>query len=198
MAKSFKIIVALSVCLLTACTDVAVTSMQAFYGRRDLEKNFTDQYITLQTYKSLKRKTEEFKNANIVIATLHREVLLAGQVPEAWQKRKAYLIATAIPNVEKVYNLIDVASPSSTATRLSDSWITAKIKAKYIANNDLDASQIKVVTENGTVYLMGIVMPEEADIAIDLARTTSGVQRVVKIFSYMHVDKNYKEVKKTS
>lgn len=179
-----------SLILLVSCTDIAVTGAQAFYGRRNIEKHFNDQYTTLQVYKTLHRKTDDFKNANIVIATYHGEVLLAGQVPETWQKAKAYQLTARISNIKKIYNFLDVASPSSNVIRLSDAWITTKIKSLYILSNELDASEIKVVTENGTVYLMGILPPDEAKVAVRIARTTDGVQKVVKIFSYLHVTKS--------
>jgi len=178
--------------LLQGCLNVASTSAQAVYNRHNLEKNMIDQYITMKAYKAVKLKTNDFKDANISISTFNKEVLLAGQVPETWQKSRVEQLVRDIPNIERIYNMIHIESPSSSLTRISDSWITAKVKAKLLASEDLDASTIKVVTENGTVYLMAILKPEEADAAVDIARNTQGVQSVVKIFSYMHISKNIK------
>lgn len=176
--------------LLQSCADVAMTGAQVVYNRHRLEKNFHDQYITMRCYQALNHKTDEFKNANIVIATLNNEVLLTGQVPEPWQKAKAEQIVKKVPSVQAVHNLLAIASPSSSLIRISDSWITAKIKAKLIASSELDASQIKVVTENGTVYLMGTVKPEEAETAVKLANNTEGVQSVEKLFWYLRVSRS--------
>lgn len=179
-----------SISSLIACTNVAMTSASAVYNRHGIEKNVRDQYLTMQAFKSLKVKSDEFKNANISVATFHDEVLLAGQVPEAWQKEKADAIVKKIPGVLKTYNQLQVGSPSSSLTRVSDAWITAKIKTKMLASDDIDSSQIKVITENGNVYLMGTLLPEEADAAVEMARTTSGVRSVVKVFSYITISKN--------
>jgi osmotically-inducible protein OsmY len=175
--------------LLQGCVNVATTGAQAVYNRHSIEKNLSDQVTTMRVHEALTYKTHAFRNANISIATLNGEVLLAGQAPESWQRDKAGEIANQIPNVKKVYNLITVASPSSAMTRVSDTWLTTKVKTKLIASNDVDATQIKVVTENGTVYLMGILKPEDAQAAVDIARETDGVQSVVKIFSYISISK---------
>lgn len=179
--------------MLIACTNVAMTGASAVYNRHGIEKNVHDQYLTMQAFKCLKVKSDDFKNANIAIATFHDEMLLAGQVPEAWQKEKADAMVKKIPGVRTVYNQIQIENPSSSLTRMSDAWITAKIKAKMLASDDIDASQIKVVTENGTVYLMGTLLPEEADTVVDIARTTSGVASVVKVFSYIKITKQRAE-----
>lgn len=186
----YFVIPLLCTALLQSCADVAMTSAQAFYNRHSLEKNFSDQYITMQAHQNLYIKTDEFKNTHIAIATYHGDVLLAGQVPVAWQKSKAEQLIKDLPNVRQIYNLVTINTPSSTLTRMSDGWITAKIKAKLLTASDIDASQVKVVTENGTVYLMGTVQPQEAATAVNIAKDTDGVQGVVKIFSYVTISKN--------
>jgi len=180
---------AFTIIFLQGCVDVATTGAQAIYNRHSITKNVSDQYITLQAYKALYIKTDQFKNTNIAISTYNGEVLLAGQVPLSWQKNKAEQIVKQVPEIKSIYNLVKVKSPSSSLTRISDAWITAKVKAKLMASDDVDATQIKVVTENGTVYLMGVLMPAQATAAVDLASNTDGVQSVVKIFSYMNITK---------
>lgn len=175
--------------MLCSCTNVAMTGASAVYNRHGIEKNLHDHYLTMQAFKALKVKSDDFTNANIAIATFQGEMLLAGQVPHHWQKVKAYEIVKRIPGIHTVYNQLQIGSPSSSLTRMSDGWITSKIKAKLIASEDVDSSEVKVVTENGIVYLMGTLLPQEADIVVDIARTTSGVKGVVKIFSYIHISK---------
>lgn len=181
----------LTICaiFISSCFNVATTGAQAVYNRHSLEKNLNDQYITLQAYQALNYKTDEFKNANISIATFNGEVLIAGQVPEAWQRDKAGQIVKDIPNVNEIHNWLDISTPTSTLIRVSDAWITSKIKSKLIASEDVDATTVKVVTEAGVVYLMGTLTPDEANAAVDIAKNTDGVQQVVKIFSYMQVTK---------
>lgn len=171
------------------CLNVATSSAQAVYNHHSIQRNWKDQYTTMQANQAINVKTGEFSNANISIATMNGEVLLSGQVPAEWQKQKAEALVKNIPDVKTVYNLIVVASPSSTLTRLSDTWITTKIKTRLIASDDVDATQVKVVTENGRVYLMGTLSPDAAEAAVEIASTTDGVQSVVKIFSYVTISK---------
>lgn len=194
LSRMFKVMfkvgfIFLSFLQLQSCADVALSGAQVVYNRHTLKKNFNDQYITMHAFQALEIDRDEFNNAHISIATFNGEVLLAGQVPELWQKKAASEIVKKVTNVQKVYNLVQVASPSSTLTRMSDGWITTKVKAKLMASDDLEADHIKVLTENGTVYLMGTVPPEEADAAVEIARNTQGVSRVVKIFSYLYISK---------
>lgn len=184
-----KAVIIIALIAMQGCVNMAMTSAQAVYNRHSIQKNFKDQYTSRRVFQALYLKTDEFKNANISISTFNGEVLLAGQVPESWQKSKANQIVKNLPNIGIVHNLLTVASPSSTLTKLSDAWLTAKVKARLIASSDVDATQIKVVTENGTVYLMGILHTDQAEAAVNITRTTGGVQSVVKIFSYLELVK---------
>ena len=174
---------------LQGCANMAVTGAQAVYNHHSLQKSFKDQYITLQAYNTINLEDKRFKDTNIAIATLNGEVLLAGEAPEPWQRAQAEKMVKRIPDVRRVYNLVSIASPSSALTRISDAWITTKVKSRLIASSIVDATQVKVVTENGTVFLMGTLPPEQATAAIEVARTTSGVETVVKLFSYIHITK---------
>lgn len=174
---------------LSACTNVVMSGAQLVYNRHNLQKKFNDQYITRTAFRKLKIEDDRFSNANIVIATFNKEVLLVGEVPEPRQRFLAAEIVKKIAGVKNVHNLLTIESPSSTLTRLSDTWITGKLKAKLLASNDVEDSQIKVVTENGIVYLMGILTPKQALAAVDVARNTDGVIKVVKVFSYVTITK---------
>lgn len=176
-------------CTLCGCMDIATTGAEVVYNHHSLEKGLKDQYLSLQANQSLFLKSDDFKNTNIVIATYNKEMLLVGQVPEIWQKTKAEMLVNRIPDVGKVYNYLEVKNPSSALTRVNDVWITTKLKSKLIASSDVDATQIKVVTENGVVYLMGVLPSEQASAAVSLASQTDGVLHVVKMFSYMKISK---------
>lgn len=185
--------IGIGVLSLSGCMDVASTSAQAVYNRHGIQKNLHDQNVTRQVFQALNYKTNDFQDAHIVIATYNNEILLTGQVPKAWQKEKAEQIAKAVPSIGKVYNLLTVAAPTSSLTHMSDGWITTKIKTRLMAASDVDASQIKVITENGTVYLMGIVPVSDAKAATEVARKTDGVERVVRLFSYITLSKKMPE-----
>lgn len=192
MRKGYAFIISLSIGitgLLHGCMNVATSGAQAVYNRHSIQKNVGDQLTTVRVYQALNFKSNQFRNANIAITTYNGEVLLAGQAPFGWQRDKAEQITKQVSGVTKVYNLVTVGNPISSLTHVSDSWITTKVKSKLISSSEVDASQIKVVTENGSVYLMGTVPANEADAAVDIARRTAGVERVVKIFSYITITK---------
>ena len=169
---------------LAGCLNVATTGAQMAYHHRNLQKNLQDQYITLRAYRSITVENPEYQRSNVTITTVNGNVLITGQVPEASQINMASTLAEKIPGVDRVYNFMTVSKASTPTMRLNDAWITAKIKAKMIASSEMDASSVKVITENGTVFLMGTLQHDEANVATTLARETDGVSRVIKIFKY--------------
>ena len=120
-------------------------------------------------WKSLARIREVAPSAHVNATSYNRKVLLTGEATSDQEKKRIETEVRAVPSVLDVTNEIQVAGASSLASRGSDSLIT---------------SNVKVVTEAGTVYLMGLVSQAEGDAAADIARTTSGVTRVVKVFEY--------------
>jgi osmotically-inducible protein OsmY len=87
--------------------------------------------------------------------------------------------------VKSVVNELQIAGPSSFASRSNDTYLTGRIKAAFVAANQFSANDVKVVTEGGVVYLLGLVTRKEADDATELARSTSGVKKVVRVFEYI-------------
>lgn len=175
--------------LLQGCVDAAVTGAQVAFNHSSIQKNVNDQYISTQINRKLYADSRQFEDSNIDIATYNQEVLLTGQVATPEQRTLAENTVKSIPGVTHVYNLTEVSPTTPALKRLSDVWITTKVKTHLIAMNEIDPNKIKVVTENGTVFLMGMVMPDQADIAVDIARNTDGVERVVKMFTYLHPSK---------
>lgn len=123
-------------------------------------------------------------DCHIEVTVFNKVVLLTGQAPNPQWKQQAEDITRSIPDVGRIYNQITIQGPTSSLTRTSDAWVTTKIRSQMLAEEDLKNSSIKVVTEDGTVYLMGIVKREQADVAVDIARQVDGVQKVIKIFQY--------------
>ncbi len=120
--------------------------------------------------------------AHVNIASYNRQVLLTGEVPTAEDKLLVEQIVSRVDNVRAVINELAVMGNTSLAQRSSDSLITTRVKASMVDAKDLFANAFKVVTERGTTYLMGRVSQREADRATEIARGTSGVQKVVRIF----------------
>jgi hypothetical protein len=112
------------------------------------------------------------------------------QVPSVELRQKLDTIAHKASTTKEIYNLTTVSNPVSPLIHASDSWITTKVKSQLIADSEIDPSKIKVITENGTVYLIGTVFPDQAMIATDIARSTAGVQNVVRVFTYLEVTKD--------
>jgi len=125
--------------------------------------------------------------AHINATSYNYTVLLTGEAYTPELKAQAEKIATEVPQVKNVVNEIDVAGRSSLASRSNDSLITTKVKANliYDAGKRYEPEQVKIVTERGVVYLLGLVTREEADAITDVVRSTAGVQKVVRVFEYI-------------
>jgi osmotically-inducible protein OsmY len=154
------------------------------YDHRNISNILRDTDIANRISAGINKVPALRKECHIEVTVFNRVVLLSGETPNPAYKQQAGEIARSIPEVTRVYNQLTVQGPTSSLIRTSDSWITAKIKTEMLADEDLKSGSIKVVTDNGVVYLMGIVKREQADIAVDIARQVSGVQKVVKIFQY--------------
>lgn len=168
---------------------VATTGAQVIYNHNSIEKQIKDHYLTLKAYHML-NEDKQFKNTHIVISTYHADMLLTGQAPTQWQIIKAEKMIRKIKGIKKIYNVIECHSPSSMLIRVSDTWITTKIKSKIIASNEIDAAQVQVVTENGVVYLMGQLTVNHAHELIEIASETAGVLRVINMISYITISRN--------
>lgn len=168
---------------------MASSGAQAFYNHYNLQKKFNDQYITMRGYQTLEIDSDNFKHTNITLTTYEGTVLLTGQVFTQEQKQDATKLIKRIPGVTEVYNWLEISERVTRLTQLQDSWLTTKIKAKLMATSEVDASQVKVLTENGTVFVMGILTPDEAEAVVDCISDTDGVKRIIKIFNYIHISR---------
>ncbi len=137
-------------------------------------------------WRTRSRLREQFGNSvNISVTSYNRNVLLTGQVPDEASHAEAGRIAAAVDNVQGLINELEIAGLTSLTSRGNDALITSRVKARFVDDQTFAANHVKVVTEAGTVFLMGIVTRREADAATEVARTTSGVQKVVRVFEYV-------------
>jgi len=120
-----------------------------------------------------------------IITSYNRQVLLTGEVPTQKDKDYANQLISQVENVRTVVNELAVAPTSSLSDRSMDALISGKVKASMVDSKDIFANAFKVVTERGTVYLMGRVTQREAQRATDLARQVSGVKKVVRVFDIL-------------
>ncbi|MEO8537690.1 MAG: BON domain-containing protein, partial [Betaproteobacteria bacterium] len=119
---------------------------------------------------------------HVSVTSYNGILLLSGEVPAQTLATTVGEIARTTAKVRRVHNEITVGPVSSAGSRTNDAYITSKVKARFVETNKFSASHVKVVTERQVVYLMGIVRGEEAEVATQIASTTSGVVRVVKLF----------------
>lgn len=192
--KLFKtlFVVSLTATLLCGCAAAVVggtaTGVNAVHDRRTVGTYIDDEGIELKVRLSIFDKKELNSQIHINIISINGVVLLVGQAPTAELRMQAETITRGVQKVRIVHNEMTVAAPNSIMTRSSDSLITAKVKTKLFGikgHDDLDPTRVKVVTENGIVYLMGILRRTEADAVTERARQVGGVQKVVKLFEYL-------------
>lgn len=178
------IVLSLQGCIFVAGAAAGAAGVAVVYDHRKLEKILLDEKIAKNATNKLHLVANIKENSHIEVTCFNQVVLLTGEATNASVRQQADDIVRNVPEVKRIYNQITIKGPASTLTRASDSWITAKIKTEMLATKGLQSGTIKVVTENGTVYLMGTVNRDQADTAVDIARQVQGVQRVMKIFQY--------------
>jgi osmotically-inducible protein OsmY len=144
-----------------------------------------DELIEIKTLVNISKASEQLKRSHISVTSYNGIVLLTGQVATEQDRQLAGKITHKIRKVRKLHNELAVAGPTSAIVRSNDSWLTAKVKSKMLADKDVMSMRIKVVTENGAVYLLGLVTSDQADRAVAITRNTAGVQKVVKMFEYV-------------
>ena len=175
----------LAATLLTACAPLLiggaiVGGSMVVTDRRTSGTQIEDQAIEL---KSLNRVSEVIGDrGHVSVTSSNRLALISGEVPTEADKAAVEQAISRIENLHSVVNELAIAGASSISTRSNDTILTGKVKASLIDAKDLQVNAFKVVTERGTVYLMGRVTEREAARAADMARTVSGVQKVVRVF----------------
>ena len=131
-------------------------------------------------------KDQQIKNDAHIVATAYQgKVLLTGQAPSSDVASRAKQIAVGVDGATEVYNEIRVGAKVSLGTSSSDTWITTKIRSQLLGSDQVKSSNVKVTTENGEVFLLGLVTPQEAQAAADLASRVSGVKHVTTAFTIL-------------
>jgi osmotically-inducible protein OsmY len=172
---------------LTACAPVMVGGMvggaMVASDRRTSGAQVEDEGIEMRSASAIRENFGSNVHANFT--SYNRQVLITGEVPTARERQQIEQLIGRVENVRSVVNELAVGPASSIGDRSTDALITARVKAAMVDSEDVFASIYKVVTERGTVYLMGRVTQREANRATDIARGVSGVKRVVRVFEYI-------------
>lgn len=186
-----SLLIGILVAILSGCAGVVIggtaTGASVVHDRRTAGTMVEDQAIEFKAIDAFS-KDPAFEDAHINVTSYNTAVLLSGEVPTPELRRRAAEIVGRIDRVKKVYNELVVAPPSPLASRGTDTWITTKVKASLFRVDgfpDFDPTRVKVVTERGIVYLMGLLRPREAEAVTGTVRRISGVQKVVKLFEYI-------------
>lgn len=172
---------------ITACVPVIAGGAAAggamAADRRTSGVYVEDENIELKAEKKIGDVVTNLSHVNVT--SYKGNVLLTGEVADAATKAAVENTVKVIESVRNVTNELVVGPKSSISSRADDSYITSKVKGQFVTENKFQANYVKVVTENSVVYLMGYVTHAEADAAAEIARNTSGVTKVVKVFEYM-------------
>lgn len=186
-ADLFRLAV-LSLCLTGCATLVAPWSaepMDQDHGERTFGAVIEDQAIETKVRVNIKRRGEPLSTQRIVVVSFNGHVLLAGQTTSEDLRKQAEELAAAVRHVERVHNELVVVGSSSSLARMNDGWLTFKTKTRLAFTKGVRASRTKVVTENGIVYLLGLMTKAEADLVVKAVQKVYGVQKIVRIIEYI-------------
>jgi osmotically-inducible protein OsmY len=195
MYKSLSVfrflLTAVAVVMMTSCAAVITAvdddGMEENRSRRSVGATIDDSGIETMIKVNLNVADEQLKRSHIKVNSHNGVVLLVGQVPSQDLKNLATRVATSSNSrVKTVHNELEVAGVTTILSRTNDAWISSKLKTRMLANSEISGWRTKVITENGVVYLMGLVTQEEAEKIVDMASHTRGVTKVVRAFEYIN------------
>jgi osmotically-inducible protein OsmY len=171
----------------SACAPIVVGGAVAAVAMAE-DRRSTGTFIDdegIENRSTLKAKTRFGSKIHLNVTSYNRNVLLSGEVPDETTRQEVEAEVRATGGITKIYNELVVGPNASVLSISNDTRLTALVKTRFLEANRFQANHVKVVTENGVVFLMGIVKRAEADAASALASTTSGVRRVVRLFEYL-------------
>jgi len=186
-AAALAAILALSI-LGSGCAPVVVAGAAAggvavAVDRRNTDVQVADERIE---WTSSSRVSDKLKDqGHVNVTSYNRMVLLTGEATTEAMKEEAEKLTAAVPEVKSVVNDIRIGAPTSMGSRSNDSYLTSVVKTRFVGEQKFNPLHVKVVTENGVVYLLGLVTRKEADDATNIARHVGGVKRVVRVFEYI-------------
>ncbi|MDK9701907.1 MAG: BON domain-containing protein [Sulfuritalea sp.] len=186
LGAKLRNLLALALCapILAGCFGAAAVGVGAgalmLTDRRNPETYVSDEAMEIRALNRINEKYGDKVHVNVI--SYNRMMLLTGEVPTEAIKADAEKLASGVPNVKSISNELAIAGPSSYGGRSNDSYITSKVKARFVDAGKFQPNHVKVITEAGVVFLLGLVTQAEAAAAVEIARTTGGVQKVVRVF----------------
>lgn len=174
---------ALQGCLPAVVATGAAVGVMSIHDRRTTGTQTDDETTE---WRAAGRVPEHIKAASrINFTSYNRRLLISGEVPNAEARASVVAEARKLEGVREVYDELTVGAKATLANRSNDSFIDSKVKARLVDSNQVSANHIKVVTENGATYLMGLVNEREAKVAVAVARTTAGVRKVINLLEVL-------------
>lgn len=191
VSRNFLLAVATAMALqiLTGCVPLAigtatVTGIDLYTERRTVGQNVDDNTLELSLRKDI-ALDDNLDGTNVSVTAINGIVLLTGEVHTDAQRQYTEKLARSFVDTREVVNELELSGKTNITSRANDSYITGKVKSKLIAAGDVPSTNIKVVTERGKVYLLGLVTHPEAEAAVRETKTVSGVTHIVKVFEYI-------------
>jgi osmotically-inducible protein OsmY len=190
MNKKNFILALLFCSLLTSCVPLiiggagAVVATAIIYDQRSMKTMMQDREVVNKAQAVIKEDPELMGRSHISVTSFNHRVLLIGQVQTPELRARAYQLVYKLPYVKKVYNQLTISGATTDLARTDDAWLTTKVKTAMLMQPGLRSLQVKIITENGVVYLMGVVSRQQGDLAANVARRVHGVVKVVKVFEY--------------
>lgn len=190
--KTHRILIFLALLFTSSCTAILVRTtgdqgIQENPSERTAGAVIEDQMIETKIIVNMKSQEPRFKQAHFDVISHNGVVLLIGQVESEQLKIQAAEIASrASTKIKRIHNELEVTAKSSFMDRSSDLWIATKVRTLMLTDNQVPSSQVRVIAENGAIYLMGLISQSDGDNAANVARNVSGVTKVVKVFEYIN------------
>ena len=185
-SASLLIIVAFMNAALAGCGSIMASAgagpIEEDPGERTLAQQVADETIETKAIININAANDGYEAAHLTVVSYNGFVLLAGQVPSEDLKGLAVKVVRELDDVRRIYNELEVGPETALGTRSNDTWITTQVKSKLLASSDTPGSRVKVVTENGVVYLMGLVSQDEAERIAREAAEVGGATKVVQLF----------------
>uniref|UniRef100_E6XHU0 Transport-associated protein n=1 Tax=Shewanella putrefaciens (strain 200) TaxID=399804 RepID=E6XHU0_SHEP2 len=163
----------------------AVSGAMVANDERTVKTHLDDTNTDFKITSALLEQEDLKKQTNITGVSVNGNVLMIGQAPNSMLRDKAIKVVQDLKLGGKIHNQIRIGNPTSFTTRSNDTWVTTKVKGRMLNEKGLDVTRIKVITENGEVFLLGVIHRSQADLAVEIARNTAGVRKVVKVFEYI-------------
>lgn len=170
-------------CLPAVVATGAAVGVMSAHDRRSTGTQTDDEGAEWKAVRAIPAQYEKLSHVNFT--SFNRQMLISGEVPSDEAKAAIEAEVRKIDGVRGVFNELAVGATASLTSRSNDSYISSKVKARLVDSNQISANHVKVVTERGTTHLMGIVNDREARVAINVARTTDGVKKVVNLFEIL-------------